>query len=98
MDVFKLPTVPAKQKIFECIECGVYKNLIQKIMPRVSFDIEQYQQYWLVSTDRVLNNEYMQLSDKLYLKHAPPSYSPQRKTKDFKGIETCSYFGKFNRN
>lgn len=70
MDDFKLSTVLAKQKIFEC---EVYKNLIKKIMPRVSFDVDQYQQYWLVSIDRVLNKQYMQLSDKLYLKHAPTS-------------------------
>lgn len=95
MDDFKLSTVRAKQKIFEC---EVYKNLIKKIMPRVSFYVDQYQQYWLVSIDRVLNNEYMQLSDKLYLKHAPTSYSLHRRTKDFKCVETCSYFGKFNRN
>lgn len=52
----------------------------------------------LVSIDRVLNNEYLQLSDKLYLKYAPTSCSPQRKTKDFKAVKTCRYFGKLNRN
>lgn len=98
MDDFKLSTVPAKQKNFGCIESGVYKTLIQKITPRVSFDVVPYWQYWLVSIYRALNNEYMQLPDKLYFKRASTSYSQQRKPKDFKGVETCSYFGKSNRN
>lgn len=40
----------------------------------------------------------MQLFDKLYLNYAPSSYSLKIKTKDFKNVETCSYFGRFNRD
>lgn len=67
MHDFQLLTVPAKENIFKCIECWVYKRLNSRIMARFSFEVYQIIVI-LVSIDRVLNNEYMQLSHKIIFK------------------------------